>query len=255
LSIVPKLPRGVHGPSLPPLRLDALTHKQLVAKVVALHSHPPEGYVEHFEELLTPLGPHVMPAQLWRSLKSPWTSRKASDLTYKMAHKGLYVGGRLAHAAGKPDLRRCFGCDEPNQTHEHLFVDCPTVQPFWGYLLGFADRLWPGALPRYPLSWPAMLLGFPLASYHSKYHEQMWHGMVGELKLAIYYAFQARAQDSVPFTLLSISKGVGYRLTAFIQVQQLHATQNKKHQELFAATWLTSDVVVPVPGGKCIVNT
>jgi hypothetical protein len=210
--------------------------------------------LERIKDLLRPLGPKVKPDLLWNSLRSPWTNRQASDLTFKMAHNGLYVGGRLAHAAGNPRLRRCFGCAVREQTHAHLFVECPTVCPLWMFLLDLADHLWPGAQPKFPLSWPAILVGLPLTSYQSKYHRQMWHGMVGEMKLAIYYAFQACAQEEKPFTSLLLQMSAAYRITTFIQIQNLHATQNNKHQDIFASTWLATDVVTQLPGGKCVVN-
>lgn len=249
LAHQPHLASTRSGPREQPWPFSSFSHKQVGKRILASLVKADPSYHSGLVELLRPLGADVAPSTLWTMLKSKWTNRQAVDLNYKCIHNGLYVGGRLAHAAQDQRLRYCSACPEVENSHTHLFIECPQVRNCWTDLFHLAYSLWPQIKWKYGYNWPAFLLNLPLQEPRSKYQQEMWHAMVGDMKLAIYYSFQAFTWDDKPFTDKVIMKHFLIRLSTLIQTQFLNAQQEPRLLEQFKSTWCSTGRVTIQPSG------
>lgn len=80
----------------------------------------------------------------WQLMWHSWKPRKLAEFSWRLHQNGLAIGRRLRYLlpADAHDTLLCTHC-LCLQTAEHLFVDCPQMQPPLRKLLAIANRIWP----------------------------------------------------------------------------------------------------------------
>ncbi|KAA1476630.1 ribonuclease H-like protein, partial [Dentipellis sp. KUC8613] len=94
---------------------------------------------------------------LWQNCRRRDMSKKTNQFIYRALHNSFKIGTIWKHIPGYENRQRCSRCGDPEETLEHILVDCPDPVPRRIWTL--AKDLWPHGDD----SWPTLSLGILLA--------------------------------------------------------------------------------------------
>ena len=95
-------------------------------------------------------------------------------------HRGLPLGNRLRHIPGVPETAtRCPACLNHQQTHEHLFAECPMTSVVWRRLFQLAQSTFEiRTIPPLALSFDLVMRGIPAIPQSAPQFATPWTTMV-----------------------------------------------------------------------------
>lgn len=154
------------------------------------------GYDEYlrFTNEITRVGTSSI--RFWYCVYQRWTDRRAAEHWWLIVHRGLPIGNRLSHIPGISEhSSRCPACFNIEQTHEHLFSECPDTRKVWKRLLHFARIAFNiHRMPQVDLSFLTVLRGIPAVPRAAKGFAASWSTMVATMLRCIWLA-----RNDVPF--------------------------------------------------------
>ena len=117
------------------------------------------------------------------------TSKKEGDVQFKLFHNILPSLTVLHHI--NPDIfsRHCGWCKDAPGTIEHLFIQCPAIQPVLTLLSVLLNRLFPSLLLNFDLYWSLV----PCAGGRSREAVRLANFLIISCKCVIYTLFRTNS--------------------------------------------------------------
>jgi exonuclease III len=146
--------------------------------------------------------------RLWQLVWHSWKPRKLAEFSWKLHQNGLAIGKRLIHILPEEvhDTLKCSHC-RCMQTADHLFFECPLLQPTFRKLHVLANKLWP-TLQLKSLPWTRldfMSIGFVSRNLHlaswnllySNFLYEIWKQHNNSVYQGTIFSYQAALYDAI----------------------------------------------------------